>query len=43
VFSNGSSVRSRANTPHVTKRWAQRRSQSCYLALYTDGPLTDPP
>jgi hypothetical protein len=43
VFSNGSSVHSRANTPHVTKRWVQRRSQSCYFALYTDGPLTDPP
>jgi hypothetical protein len=42
VFSNGSSVHSRANTPHVTKRWVQRRSQSCYIALYTDGPLTDP-
>lgn len=40
VFSNGSSVHSRANIPHVTKRWVQRRSQSCYLALYTDGPLT---
>jgi hypothetical protein len=35
VFSNGSSVHSKANTPHVTKRWVQRKSQSCYLALYT--------
>lgn len=32
VFSNGSSVHSRANTPHVTKRWVQRRSQFCYLS-----------
>jgi hypothetical protein len=42
VFSNGSSVHSRANTPHVTKRWVQRRSQFCYLSIYTDEPLTDP-
>jgi hypothetical protein len=43
AFSNGSSVHSRANTLHVTKRWVQRRSQSCCLALYTDGPLTVDP
>lgn len=40
VFSNGSSAHSRANTPHVTKRWVQRRSQSCSLSALMDGPLT---
>ena len=41
VFSNGSSVHSRANIPHVTKRWVQKRSLSCYIALYTDALIVD--